>query len=1148
MPRPSLFLLSTLLIAGLGAGGCGGGLPDPASDTYREAVSAFYTGLAAVQSGAEAAGEERLLRVTQLVPQEPAAWADLGLLAMRQNNFDLAAERLEKARTLAPDNSAIQLLSGLLESNLGRPAEAMAFFRRAAALDSTNLKAKYALLQEIERLEDPAAQDEVPRLLAEMRATQPRNLAVLTEQARVAAQRGDAETLRRAVAQLAERATAWPPEVQEQMRALQAAASASDLAPTAPRVAFLKNVLLRLPAYRRDLAALQTPTEQVADLVTRFLRLPAPRATPAPPDDSLAFAAEPQNVPGGPWTWAGVVWLKSEGGPDQLEARSRETRNVGGATLDFPGGAQAAAPPPNGIAGLDFDYDFLTDLALAGAGGLRLYRQDTTGAFTDATAAMDLPAAVTDAAYAGAWAADLDLEGDVDLVLAPPDGPPRVLRNNGDGTFAPMPLFESVATLRGFAWADLDGDGDPDAALLEASGRLRLFVNERGGRFEEPALPPAVGDALALTVADLDSDGTVDLVALQADGAVLRLSNPGGAAAWTAAEVARWDDPPATLRPGAVRLVALDFDNNGGPDLLASAPEAGRLWLSDTQHALQPLDDADLAGILAVEDLSGDGRLDLVRLSADGQPVRLVNLGARPYHWKEIRPRAATALGDQRINSFGIGGEIEVRAGLLFQKQPITGPVVHFGLGQYLVADVARIIWPNGDVQAEFDLLSDQVISAQQRLKGSCPWVFAFDGRQMRFVTDFLWRSPLGLRINAQETAGVMMTEDWVKIRGDQLAAQDGFYDVRITAELWETHFFDHVALLAVDHPADTEVFVDERFAFPPPALAVHTTAPPRPVARAWDDHGRDVTDVVRTRDQRYLDTFGRGRYQGLTRDHFVEIELGDDAPTDAPLLLLASGWIRPTDSSINVALSQGRHGPPQGLRLDVPDGQGGWITAKDGLGFPAGKEKTILIDLDGVFRPGTPRRLRLRTNMEIFWDALAWAAPRPRAEVRTHRLDPETALLRYRGFSEVTEADRSSPEVPHYDRLAGREQAWRDLVGYYTRFGDVRELLRRVDDRYVIMNAGDELAFRFAEPPPPPEGWRRDFVLVGDGWVKDGDYNTGFSKTVLPLPSHDTPAYDSPPGRLEDDPVYRRHPDDWQRFHTRYVTPQRFRDALRLE
>ena len=126
--------------------------------------------------------------------------------------------------------------------------------------------------------------------------------------------------------------------------------------------------------------------------------------------------------------------------------------------------------------------------------------------------------------------------------------------------------------------------------------------------------------------------------------------------------------------------------------------------------------------------------------------------------------------------------------------------------------------------QAEFGDGVDDAIVAEQRLKGSCPWVFAWDGTRMGFVTDFLWRSPLGLRINAQDTAGVTQTEDWVQdCAAISSLPRDGAYDVRITAELWETHFFDHVSLLVVDHPADTEVFVDERFSpAQPPALAVH--------------------------------------------------------------------------------------------------------------------------------------------------------------------------------------------------------------------------------------------------------------------------------------------------------------------------------------
>jgi hypothetical protein len=412
----------------------------------------------------------------------------------------------------------------------------------------------------------------------------------------------------------------------------------------------------------------------------------------------------------------------------------------------------------------------------------------------------------------------------------------------------------------------------------------------------------------------------------------------------------------------------------------------------------------------------------------------------------------------------------------------------------------------------------------------------------MRFVTDFLWRSPLGLRINAQDTAGVGQTEDWVRISGDHLVPHNGSYDVRITAELWETHFFDHVSLMAVDHPEDTEVFVDERFsAASPPALEVTAFRTPQPVARAWDDRGRDVTGLIARADGRYLASFERGRYQGIAADHFVEIELGDRPAGRS--MLIANGWIYPTDSSINVAIAQGGHVQPKGVSLEAQGAGGRWTVVHADLGFPAGKNKTILIDLAGI---GRARRLRLRTNLEISWD---WLALAPAADVRlaSTRVDASGAELAYRGFSVTTSPRGEAPETPDYDRIANTGQRWRDLEGFHTRFGDVKELLASVDDRYVIMNAGDELRLLFPEQPPPPPGWRRDFVLIGDGWEKDGDYNTGFSRTVLPLPSHDNPEYRaaSAAPTLEDDPVYQRHRDDWERYHTRFVAPDAFVNGL---
>ena len=1144
IPTLRLIVLTGLAVMVPALAGCGGGgLPDPSSETYREVVSAFYTGVAAMQVAEDQRADAKLLQVTELAPDEPAAWANLALLALRRNDYDVADQRLAQARTLAADDSDIQLLSGLLEINRGQVDAAFPYLRRAVELDSTNLKAAYALAQELDRQGLEGSETEIGLLLDQIMAVQPDNAAVLIEQARRAAATGNMAALVSIHERLSALSASWPPEAVEQLGALQQAVGAGDAAQAGTQVAFLRNVLLSVPAYRQNLAAVQTPAEQVGEPTLRFLRLPMPRPTPAPPDDSLAFVVEhllPAETP--PMAWIGAVALGNEGLPAVFFADTNQLKTLRDEAWPFPGGSPAQQPGLHAAVGLDYNYDFRTDLLLAGAGGLQLLLQDSTEAFVDATTTLGLPEAITSTPYTGAWAADLDLEGDVDLILATRFGGPQVLRNNGDGTFEPEILFDDVPSLRSFAWADFDRDGDPDAALLDRQGTLYLFANERQGRFQRWTVPPEVNQVMDLTATDSNSDGVIDLLALRADGGILRLTKALGDAAWGLEEIARW--PASLLLDAPVRLFVADLDNNGGFDLLASGPDGGQVWLQDENYAFQALTASIDAQVFSIAAIRQVGQLDLVGLDAAGQPVRLAILTTKGYHWKQIQPRAAQAVGDQRINSFGIGGEVELRSGLLYQKQPITQPLLHFGLGDNLLADVARITWPNGAVQAEFELLSDQVVSAQQRLKGSCPWLFTYDGERMQFVTDFIWRSPLGLRINAQETAGIMTTEDWVKIRGDQLAERDGYYDVRITAELWETHFFDHVSLMAVDHPTGTEVFVDERFAFPPPELAVHTTGPPQPVAQVWDDQGNDVTERVRARDENYLDFFGRGDYQGITRDHYTEIDLGEAAP-DAGWLL-ASGWIRPTDSSINVAISQGRQAPPRGLRVDAPDGEGGWRTVYPDLGFPSGKAKTILIDLDGVFRPGTPRRLRLHTNLEIYWDAFAWAAKAADAGVTTtQRLSPDVAELRFRGYSAVHEANRSSPELPDYNTLAGTAPIWRDLIGYYTRFGDVRELLKEVDDRYVIMNAGDEMAFRFPALPPPAEGLQRDFVLIGDGWVKDGDYNTAFSKTVLPLPAHDQPEYNTPPTRLQDDPVYRRFPKDWQTYHTRYVTPQRFSEGL---
>ena len=1117
-----------------------GTLPARDSTTYRETARSFYRGLAALDVGLLDDAASEFMRAAELVPTEAASWANLGLSRVRRGAFEAAVDPLNRARTLAPDNADIALLQGLLAGAAGQLEQGIAHLRRAVEIAPDNLRARYALAEAVERAAGPTGDRDAQQQLEAILA-RGENLAVRLERARLAVKLAEGPALAESLAQLRLQAGGWPPLAEEQLGGVEQAVAAGDFGRAATAIALLRNVLVRVAAFRESLAAVQTPPELIGEPLDRFVVLPAVRAAAAAPDEALAYTDTPIDIVGD-FPASGLLALQPADAesPTVLAASAGEVRSadVASAPIPFPAGASGAPPSDSSLLALDWNHDFRTDLVLAGRGGLRVFAQEPDGRFTDATeAAAD---AVSGLDSFGAWAADVEMDGDLDMVVGISDGAAIVLRNNGDGTWIRRQPFDGVAGVREFVWGDLDRDGDPDAVLLDSEGGLHMFANEQAGQFRPWPAPDSTAPALAVALGDLDADGVLDLAALQADGAVWRIS--AGDGIWEQAQIASWSGMASAAAVGAPRLLLADLDNNGALDLVASHAAGTAVWLADEQRTLLPLAVTPDAEIFGVADENGDGLLDLLGLDA-GRPVWLHASGTRAYRWQMVRPRAQVAAGDQRINTFGVGGEVEVRAGLLRQKQVLSGAPVHFGLGSHAAADVVRIAWPNGVMQAEFDQPADGVIVAQQRLKGSCPWVFAYDGERQRFVTDFIWRSPLGLRINAQDTAEVAQTEDWIRIRGDQLAPRDGVYDIRITAELWETHFFDHVALLAVDHPEDVAVFVDERFSRESPKLEVRATERPRPLARARDDAGQDVTAILGKQDGRYLASFDRGAYQGIAGDHFVEFELGEPTWSPGePVWLIAYGWVYPTDSSINVAIGQRGDPVPRGLALEVQEPGGGWSVVHPDLGFPAGKNKTILVNLGPALRDGGSPRMRLRTNLEVYWDWMGYAAGAPEERLATTRLAAATADLRYRGFSRTTFEGPRRLELPLYDQLANVTQQWRDLVGYHTRFGAVGELLERVDDRYVIMNAGDELQLEFPALPPPRPGLMRDFVLIGDGWVKDGDFNTGFSRTVRPLPSHDRPAYDASglPAALEDDPVYRRHRGDWEKYHTRYVTPDR--------
>jgi tetratricopeptide (TPR) repeat protein len=436
-PLLPVFPLLLLLLAGCGPAR----LPKPGSHAYLDEVKAFYVGLAALQVGDDVRADSTLERATQLAKGEPAGWPNWGVLALRQGNYEVAAQRLGQAQTLAPGNDQIHYLLGVLASKRGNPSQAIVELRKAVQINPHAMRAMYLLAQEVERQGDANGEAEFQQLLQAILVEQPGTPAALLELGRVAAKRGDAHSV---MAHLATHAAAWPPEVQQQWTALQAAAAGPDPRAAAVRVAFLRNSLMRLPDFRQSLSVMQPAAGSEALPFSHFLLLPTPAFAPAPPDMALRFqsttvtnatAAQQYSNQASDQvshlaSWIGALSLTGEGAPVITTANSRQVNLATGAAFPFPGGPGDAALLPESVLPIDFNYDFKTDLVLTGEGGVRFMRQENPKSFTDVTTQTKLPPALLHGRYTGAWAIDVEADGDLDVLLGTHQGPPVVLRKN----------------------------------------------------------------------------------------------------------------------------------------------------------------------------------------------------------------------------------------------------------------------------------------------------------------------------------------------------------------------------------------------------------------------------------------------------------------------------------------------------------------------------------------------------------------------------------------------------------------------------------------------------------------------------------------------------------------------------------------------
>ncbi|MCL4181246.1 MAG: VCBS repeat-containing protein [Verrucomicrobia bacterium] len=779
----------------------------------------------------------------------------------------------------------------------------------------------------------------------------------------------------------------------------------------------------------------------------------------------------------------------------------------------------------------DLQNDRYEDILVLGDQGSHLFRMATNAQAFDSTTFSRM----TQVKAIDGVLVDIDFTGNLDLVAVNQDRQAlTVMRNRGrlffSDTTATSGVPASVTGAGRVAVDDWDNDDLLDVVVTREGQPPLLLLKERGGPLVPAETPADWPVAHALVFGDFNNDLRSDLVLAAPRQLVIAYNSLTNLTI-------------LPMRSETVRgLFTLDFDNDGWLDLVAYGDglqvwrNLGRAGFEEVTAALKLDQLRGTVESLTTADFDLDGDTDLA-VSIQGQGLRLLrNDGGHANLQLKVR-----LLGN-RSNASGIGTRVEVTAGGLRIGRRVMRLPIEIGVGQHAKLESLNARWLNlslNNVDVQVDPRSTVPLLELSIPEGSCPYLYAWNGETFEFVTDLLSAAPAGLRISDDRFVEADPDEFVWLGDEDQLPSLDGARVLQITEELREVLYLDAAQLVVVDHPADTEVYPTSKMVpgrpFPPHGIV--TLRQPVALRSAMRSDGLNVTELLQEADHRFVSPV-RLRpepLRGLAEPYAITLDFGP-LEVERPLVLGITAWLRFGGGLANVAGSLDPELPFPFPTLEVEVSPGIFEPVDVMVGTPAGKTKRMVVDLDGKLPAGS-RRLRLATAYELHWDQIVLLEKADPADTRLTHLEPDVAELYWRGFSDFADLPWYRPLTPVFDQPRPNP-LWRITpMGWCTRYGDVRELVRQRDDALALLNGGDALTLSFSDDrlPPKPEGHRRAFFLYSSGWDKDSDFHCAKGWLVDPIPWHgmDDQRYGQEPRPVID--------GDWwiKQYNTRWVGPR---------
>ncbi len=746
----------------------------------------------------------------------------------------------------------------------------------------------------------------------------------------------------------------------------------------------------------------------------------------------------------------------------------------------------------------DLQNDRFDDIVVLGDKGSHLFKFGTDGLVTDVSSLSHL----SSLSAVDGILVDLDFTGKLDLVAVTATNDVRIYRQFGPLLFKDITSTSGIPALfrdaQAIVMEDWNRDQNMDLIASRKAGPPVFLEKQRGGPLVPRDLTNCVAGAI-FCAGDFDNDLRPDL-AIFNEGKITICFNNGGRK-----EMAIQGRAPVR------QLIAIDYDNDGWLDLWAVG-EKIQAWrnrgLSGFQEQTGELGlnkfDGGAVSEIHFADFDMDCDSDVIVALANGGLRYLRNEGGNANSQVKVQ------LIGNRSNASGIGCKVEIETGGLRLLRTVQQLPVEVGVGKHQRLDsfvVHWFNWPQGQAEVPVDCKEPLLALELIIQEGSCPYLYAWDGKRFRFVTDILGASPLGLPV----VEGRYIDADpkelvWI---GDEQSfpVRDGTLQLQISEELREVLYLDEAKLVVVDRQPGTEVHSTSKLlpGKPFPAGGLLTLHNEHSLLKAETLDGREITSALKSVDGRRVSPprLRTPQLRGLAEPHGVVLDFGF-LDTGKALVLVMNGWLRFGGGMANIAASQDPALPFPFPKLEAEIAPGIWKAVDVTIGAPAGKTKTILVDLEGKLETGT-HRLRLTEAFEIYWDRIALMEKKSDARTKTTFVPASEADLHFRGFSALQSLPPDAPFTPDYDKVSANWYWTITPGGWCTRYGDVSDLIASRDEGLALINGGDELTLKFAAEalPAKPKGMVREFFLYVDGWDKDSDFHVAKGTEIEPLPFH---------------------------------------------